>query len=173
MPKGADLMSTDNPFRAGGARTIPSSWPTTGQENYEQLLELADKIGAAYAEASQRMNAALADAYQRLAVHGSGLQESLASAQPATMDPSALSERLDDAQEHALAVGEKVADASVAIGLAYLNAFEEAAIAVAKCQEQLGAASNVELVKASTATGAELLRKVTRANAGTLRDMAG
>jgi hypothetical protein len=166
-------MTTDNPSAAARARTIPSSWPTTGQENYEQLLALADKIGAAYAEASQRMNAALADAYQRLALHGGGVQDGLSSPQPAVMDPSALRERLDDAQEHALAAGEKVTDTSVAVGLAYLNAFEEAAIALAKCQEQLGAASNVELVKAGTATGAELLRKVTRAGAGTIRDMAG
>jgi hypothetical protein len=166
-------MTTDNPASAGGARTMPSAWPNAGQEHYEQLLALADKIGAAYAEASQRMNAALADAYQRLALNRGGLQDGLSSPQPAMMDPSALGERLDDAKEHALAVGEQVADTTIAIGLAYLNAFEEATIAVAKCQEQLGAASNVELVKASTATGAELLRKVTRAGSDTIRDIAG
>jgi hypothetical protein len=166
-------MTTNNPFSTGPAHTSPPAWPTAGQENYEQLLALADKIGAAYAEASQRMSAALADAYQKLAQPAGGLQNGLSSLQPAMMDPSALSERLDDAQEHAAAVGEKVADMGIEVGLAYLTAFEQAAMAVAKAQEQLGAASNVNLVKASTATSAELLRKVTRAGAGTIRDIAG
>jgi hypothetical protein len=167
-------MTTSNPFSASGAGAIPPTWSTTGQETSEQWLALADKIGAAYAEASQRMSAAFADAYQKLAQHAGGLQNGLSYSQQAmTIDPSSLPERLDDAQEHALAVGEKVADMGIEIGLAYLSAFEEAAIAVAKCQEQVGAASSVDLVKASTATSAELLRKVTRASAGTIREISG
>jgi hypothetical protein len=166
-------MTTINPFSASGAHAIPPAWSTTGQETYEQLLALADKIGAAYAEASQRMNASLADAYQKLAQHAGGLQDGLSDSPQAMMDPSSVPQRLDEAQEHAAAVGEKVADMGIEIGLAYLSAFEEAAIAVAKCQEQLGAASSLDLVKASTATSAELLRKVTRAGAGTIREIAG
>jgi hypothetical protein len=170
-------MTTGNPHTASWPGATAPGW-TASQEPYEQLLALADQVGAACSEAFQRLNTAYAEAYQKLVVQAGGLPGKLSDPQQAQllnslMDSSSLAGRLDDAQQSALGIGDDVAEMGVEIGLAALSAFEQAALAVAKFQEQLGAGSQVDVVRTTTATAAELIRKVTRAGASTVRDMAG
>lgn len=170
-------MTTSNPHNANWGRAIPAG-STAGYEMVEQLLALADQIGAAYAEACQQLSSTYSEAYQKLVTQAGTLMGKPSEPQQAQMlnammDPSSLAECLDSAQENALVVGEQAAEMGIEIGLSYLKAFEQAALAVAKFQEHLGAASQVDVVKTSAATGAELVRKVTRAGADTLRDRAG
>jgi hypothetical protein len=162
-----------------------ASWPgattpgwTAGQETYEQLLALADQIGAACSEAAQRLNSAYADAYQKLVLQAGGLPGKLSDPEAGqflnvVMDPSSMTDRLNGAQESAATLGDDVTEMGVEIGLAALTAFEQAALAMAKFQEQLGAASQLDVVRTTTATAAELVRKVTQASASTIREMAG
>jgi hypothetical protein len=170
-------MTTTNPRDANLRRAIPSAWPGAGQETYEQLLAFADTVGAACAEASQRINAAYAGACEKLAHNPSGWQDGLTKAQQtllgAVTDPSFLTTRGEDVQDRVLALSDTLAEMGIDVALAYLRALEEATISVAKCQEQLGAASQLDLVKATTTIAAELLRKVAQAGASTVREVVG
>jgi hypothetical protein len=144
-----------------------------GQEIYEQLLALADKVGAAYGEAIEQINAAHTEAVQGLAA---GVQDPLAGIQPdwlsALPSTGAPDERLADAQERATAIGDNLTDTSFEVGLAYLDAVEKAALAAAKCHEQLGVLSGVDLVKSTAKAHAGLIRQVTQAYTAALRDLA-
>jgi hypothetical protein len=167
-------MSTSSPNAGDRTRAMPPFGTNPGQEASEQLLALADRIGGAYAEAYQQLNAAYSAAFQKLAVGMAGLQGGAPDPQAlsAMMDPSSLTDRLDGAQEHALAIGENLAEMGIEIGLACLRAVEEAALAVANCEERITAATPFDLFKSAAATHAELVRKVTRAGASTIREMA-
>jgi hypothetical protein len=169
-------MTTGKPHTASWPGATAPGW-TAGQETYEQLLALADQIGAACSEAFQRLNTAYAQAYQNLVGQAGVLPGKFSDAKQsemlnALMDPSSLAGRFDDVQESALAIGDDVAEMGVDIGLAALSAFEQAALAVAKFQEQVGAASQVDVVRTTSETAAELIRKITQAGASTVRDMA-
>jgi hypothetical protein len=167
-------MSTSSPNAGDGTRATAPFRTNPGHEASEQLLGLADKIGGAYAEAYQQLNAAYSAAFQKLAGGMAGLQGGVPDPQAfsAMMDPSSLTDRVDGAREDALAIGENLAEMGIEVGLACLRAVEEAAVALANCQERLTAASPFELFKSVSATHAELVRKVTRAGASTIREIA-
>lgn len=170
-------MTTTNPRDASLGRAIPLAWPGAGQETYEHLLAFADTIGAACADALQRINAAYAEACERLAHNPSGWQDGLTKAQQtllgAVTDPSFVTTRGQDVQDRVLALSDDLSEMGIDVALAYVQALKEATLAVAKCQEQLGAASQVDLVKATTAIAAGLLRKVAQAGASTVREVVG
>jgi hypothetical protein len=163
--------------RANGiAGPTPLAFPGGGQEVYEQLLALADKIGAACVEAYQQIGAAYVDAYQKLTFGIGSLQNKLADhEQPnwysAFTPSSSPSDRMADAAERTLTAGDNFADMGVKIGLACLDACEQATLAAATCHEQLGAASGSDLLKCTTCARAELARKVTRASAEAFRNI--
>jgi hypothetical protein len=174
-----DDMTTHAPQtdRANGmaAPTRPAI-PGGGQEVYEQLLALADKIGAACVEAYQQIGAAYVDAYQTFTFGIGNLQNRPADQeQPnwysAFMPWNSPSDRMTDAAERTLAVGDNLADMSAKIGLACLDACEQATLAAATCHEQLGAASGSDLLKCTTAARADLARKITRASAEAFRNI--
>ena len=170
-------MTNTNPYTANWAGAMAPDW-TAGQATYEPLLALADQIGAACSEAGEQLSSAYAEAYQKLVLQAGGMPGKLPDPQQAQMfnammDPSSLAERLDETKESAMAMGDEAAEMGIQIGLACLNAFEQATLALAKFQEQVGATSQIDVVRSATATGAELIRKVTRAGASTLREMAG
>jgi hypothetical protein len=167
-------MSTSSPNAGDGTRATAPFRTNPGHEASEQLLALADKIGGACAEAYQQLNAAYSAAFQKLAVGMAGLQGGVPDPEALStmMDPSSLTDRLGGAQEHAQAIGENLAEMGIEIGLACVRAVEEAAVAVANCQERITAASPFELFKSVSATHAELVRKVTRAGASTIREIA-
>jgi hypothetical protein len=150
--------------------------PGGGQEVYEQLLALADKIGAACVEAYQQIGAAYVDAYQNFTFGIGNMQNKLADqGQPnwysAFMPSNSPSDRMADAAERTLTVGDNLADMSAKIGLACLDACEQATLAAATCHEQLGAASGSDVLKSTTAARAELARKITRASAEAFRNI--
>jgi hypothetical protein len=168
-------MTTANPHSANPP--FPPTFTGAGQENAEQLFALADKIGMALSEASAKLQAAYNDAYQKLALNTGGVSDGLTRAQQSVLgaitDPTSVNGQVDEAQDRALALSDGLTELGIEVSLAYLKALEDATLAVAKCQEQVAAASQFDLVKATATTGAELLRKVAQAGAGTLREMAG
>ena len=149
-----------------------------GHEGYEQLLELADTIGAAYVAAYQQIGAGYVEAAQKDGP-GIGSLQSMLSDQgrpnwQSAFNPSGpANDRLADAADRSLIVGDNLTDMSAKIGLACLDACEQATLAVAACQEQIGAASGSDVLKCTTAASAELARKVTRATAEAFRNIAG
>jgi hypothetical protein len=175
-----DDMTTQAPHtdRANGmAGPTRLAIPGGGQEVYEQLLALADKLGAACVEAYQQIGAAYADAYQKFTFGIGGLQNKLADQDhpaawySAFMPSNSPSDRMADAAERTLSVGDNLTDMGVKIGLACLDACEQATLAAATCHEQLGAASGSDLLRCTTAARAELARKVTRASAEAFRNI--
>src|ERR1700759_2688142 len=130
--KGQEQMTTTNPRDANLGRAIPLAWPGAGQETYEQLLAFADKVGAAGAEASQRINAACAGAYEKLAHNPGGWQDGLTKAQQtllgAVTDPSFVTTRGEDVQERVLALSDDLSEMGIDVALAYLRALEEATL---------------------------------------------
>ena len=90
-------MSTSSPNAGDGNRATAPYRTNPGQEASEQLLALADKIGGAYAEAYQQLNAAYSAAFQKLAVGMAGVQGGMPDPQAlsAMMDPSSLTDRVD------------------------------------------------------------------------------
>ncbi|MEA2212811.1 MAG: hypothetical protein QOF83_2759 [Solirubrobacteraceae bacterium] len=155
--------------RPNGASTGPTPLTSMahGQELYEQLLELADKVGAAYAEAVEQIGGAYMEAFSKLAPAGAPQNHDWRSALPsgATQDP------LADAQEYALAIGEHLGEMSLEVGLAYLDAVQRVTLAAAQCHEQLGALSQLDLVKSTAKTRADLARTVAEASTTALRDI--
>jgi hypothetical protein len=178
-----------NPF---GRQTADSPNPMAlnmnnrAQEVYEQLLALADKIGAAYVEAYQEIGAAYVEAYQKLALPVGGMQHQRAdNQQPGrpgvgafpTAAPAAdrlggaNADPLGGANDRARAVADNLTDMGVKIGLACLDANEQATLAAAKAHEEIGATSSVDVVKATAASQAALARKVTQASTSAVREI--
>ena len=169
-------MSAANERNSTQPFGMPMVMPGGGQEIYEQVLALADKVGAAYAEAFQQLNAAYTEAYQNAAPGAGGLADNLAGQQPmdwlnALPSAAAGNDQMGALAERALAISDGVTDMGRKIALAFLEAGQQAILAAVDCQEQLGAASDVELVKSTATAQAELARKVTRAGVNTIREI--
>jgi hypothetical protein len=60
---------------------------------------------------------------------------------------------------------------STRIGLAYVNAHEQAALAAADCREALAAGSPSRLIKTIASARAELVRAIAKTCASTAREM--
>jgi DNA-binding ferritin-like protein len=162
----------------GGAQTgrTPLTTGAPNHEVYEQLLALVDKLGAAYSEACEQIGAAYVETYQTMAQGAVKLQGNVVDPQQsdwrsAVASPAATQEHLAEAQERAMAMGDHVSDLGLEVGLAYLDAIDQAALAAARCYEGIAALSRVDLVKSTAATRAELVRKVTEAYTATLREI--
>lgn len=169
-------MSTQAPGTNHNGAQAPWAMPNPLQEVYEQLLALADKVGAACTEAYQEIGAAYADAFQQTAVRIGSLQDKLADQEPvdwqALLTPAASpTDQLTTAKDRTLAIGERFREVSRTIGLAYLDAGEKAALAAVKAHEQISAASPVDVVKDSAARRAEMARSVTQASASSIRQL--
>jgi len=82
-------------------------------------------------------------------------------------------EPLHKAAERALESSEKLRERSKKVTLACLNACEVAALALADWQEEVAAASPLELVKTVGGVRAELTRDVAKACASTAREIVG
>jgi ABC-type phosphate/phosphonate transport system substrate-binding protein len=162
--------SSDHPPRT------PWGAMTGGDQFSEQLLALADQLGAAFAEAYERISAAYAEAYQNVANQIGSLQEKLTDQQrpnwPAALaSPGAPNEYLADAQGRTVAIGENLSEMGVQVGLAYLDAFEQATLAAAKCHEQIAETSRSDLLMSTATARADLVRRVAQAGASTMRDI--
>jgi hypothetical protein len=144
------------------------------QEIFEQLLALADKIGAASADASRKLGGAYVEAFQKLALDVGNLQGGLTDqGGPTGLGAFALSpnvlEGFSSAKERMLEMGEKLCDASINVTLAYVDASVRAALVTADCDEELAATSSEDVLKKIAEARAELLRTVARSSRDTLR----
>ena len=165
-------MNADSPHPGSG---LGQSWPVASnraQEIYEQLLALADQIGAAFAEANQKIAGACVEASHGLALGVGNWQDNVGDGPPWSRGfTTDLSKSLEGAEDLAGQLTERLAELGTSIGLAYLDAHERAALAAADYHQHLGAVSHVSLLETTTAAGAELMRKIVKAGAGAARDM--
>lgn len=128
----------------------------------ERLLEAGSKVGNAYA-----------DAYQQAAINLANLHERLSDAAAADwrklMPPygpakgRTAGKPLNDATETATRVNEQLLAAGKKLGLAYIDACEQAMLCAVELREQVAAASDNELVRSFGSTRAGLARDATRA----------
>jgi hypothetical protein len=148
--------------------TDPGMTPARAKEIYEQLLALADRMGAAYVEAYQKITVGIGDA-----------QDTFVKADrpdyfkdiPSTLASAGRGEHVGNAAERARQLSDALLELSTKIGLAYVNAHEQAALAAADCREALAAHSHNSLVKTVASARAELVREIARTCASTAREM--
>jgi hypothetical protein len=161
--------TTTNGFSsAGTGRLDPAMTAGRAKEIYEQLLALADRMGAAYV-----------DAYQKITVGIGGEQDRLARSDrsnwlrevPASLAKSASADPLGSAAQRAVQLTDSLLEMSTKIGLAYVDAHEQAALAAADCREALAAGSHNSLVKTIASARAELIREIARTCASTAREI--
>jgi hypothetical protein len=141
---------------------------TRATEIYEQLLALADRIGAAYVNAYQSITLGMGDAQDRLAnADGSDWLKQM----PPVPGSANGADPLGTPAEHALELTDALLDMSTRIGLAYVNAHEQAALAAADCREALAARSRAPLVQTIASARAELIREIARTCASAAREI--
>jgi hypothetical protein len=165
-------MTTDSAQTTRGGTDATEGAPDHPREIYEQLLALSTQVGAAYLEAYEKTAAGIGDFQDKLA--GAGLPDWLDAAAWQTAAPiGEIPEPLYNAAERAIEVSERLRERSRKLTLAYLNACEVAALAVADLQEEVAATSPLELVKTVAGVRAGLAREVTKACASTAREIVG
>jgi hypothetical protein len=147
----------------------PGNAAGRAKDVYEQLLALADRIGAAYV-----------NAYQKIALDIGDAQEKLLRADRFTafteVPPAigfAAASPLGDATDHAVALGGPLLRMSTKIGRAYVDAHEQAALAAAECRDALAARGTTPIVKTIHSARADLLREVAGTYASTARALIG
>jgi hypothetical protein len=165
-------LNTEQPAEPNSA--MPPAMTPLGRGFYEQLLALADTIGAAYADAYGQIGAAYAHACRDVAGRVGSLEEGLADRdQPSwatAFNPLAFgSDRLAAADDDALAVGEALTQMARDIGLALVEAAEQATLAAATCDRQVADVIDVPLLSSVAATRADLARKIVHACGSTCR----
>jgi hypothetical protein len=149
------------------------SWATgTGQagEIYEQMLALADRVGAAYVNAYQKIALGMGDLQQQWSA-GGGRPGSRQGPSKAGGVAGATPFGLPAEYGHEL--NDKLLDLTSRIGLAYLDAYEQAVQAVADCQEELASATDHDFLRTVIGARAELMREITQAYATAARDIVG
>jgi hypothetical protein len=137
---------------------------------YEQLLALADRIGAAYVNAYQKIALEIGDAQDGLlrAERSYGLAGS-----PSMPGLAAAANPFGDVTDSPFALSGPMRAMSTKIGLAYVDAHEQAVLAAAECREALAARGTTPLVKTINSARADLLREVAGTYASTARAMIG
>ena len=164
--------TANNVRTTAGSGFSPEAAADQALEVCEQLLELSSELGAACMEAYEKTNAGIVEFQEKVGTSG----------MPDWLDPSTWQAGMSvgDVQgaaqlaaERALEVSEKLRERSKQVTLAYLNACEAAALAVADLQEELTAACPVELVQTMGGVRAGLTRQVTRACVSTAREIVG
>jgi hypothetical protein len=148
---------------------VPGMAPGWAQEIYEQLLSLADRIGAAYVEAYQKVTVGIGEAQDSLL--GGGWQSGWFGYLPSALAPSGGGAGWMDPAERARELSDALLDMSTRIGLAYVNAHEQAALAAADCREALAAGSSSQLVRTIASARADLVREIARTCASTAREI--
>jgi hypothetical protein len=165
-------LDTEQPAEQNGA--TPAMAPL-GRDLYEQLLALADTIGAACADAYGQISAAYAQACRDVAGRVGGLGGLADRDQPswaAAFSPLGFdSDRLAAAEDDALAVGERLTQMTREIGWALVDAAEQGTLAAATCHQHVGDPTDVDLLRSVAATRADLARKIVHAWDSTFRQI--
>ena len=144
------------------------------QEIYDQLLTVGKEVAAAYVDAYQKTAAGIAE-YQAKVSNGgwSGGPSAEPDGQLWGTTATNAGASLREARARALEISEKLQQMNRKIMLAYLNASELAGLAVADCQEELSAISNLELVKTMGGARVAFKREMTQACASAARQVLG
>jgi hypothetical protein len=140
------------------------------KEIYEELLGLADRIGAAYVNAYQKVTAGIGDAQDKFV---SGEQADWLKNMSSMPAADAFANPPYDAAERAHELGEALVGMSTKIGLAYVDAQQQAALAAADCGEALTAAGASPLLKTIANARADLMREIVGAYASTAQVILG
>jgi hypothetical protein len=145
-------------------------------EIYDQLLNVGKQFAAAYVDAHQKTAEGIAEFQGRVAERGwssgpsAGLGGYPLDVKTADLD---LGESIAKARTRALEITENLQTLNKKLMLAFLNAYELAALAVADCQEELTQKSDVELVKTVGGAGVKFRRELTKAYASAAREIVG
>ena len=142
-------------------------------EIYDQLLTVGKEVAAAYVDAYEKTATGIAEFQNRVAQAGyPGIPG--ASPRGATRAGGNDSgEPVRNARLRAHEIGERLQEMNKKITLAYLNACELAALAVADCQEELSATSRVDLVKTMGGARADFRREIAKAYVSAARGIVG
>jgi hypothetical protein len=166
-------MTTNSAYTALGGTDASGLVPDPAREIYEQLLMLSNQVGAAYLEAYERTAAGIGDFQEKLTTGGVPDWLDAGAAWESAGPFSEMAEPLQSAAERALELSEKLRERSKRLTLAYLNACEVAALAVADLQEEVAAMSPLDFVKTVGSARAGFTREVTKACASTAREIVG
>jgi hypothetical protein len=145
------------------------------QEIYDQLLAVGKEVAAAYVQAYQKTAAGIAEYQDKVAKAGwsSGLRAGPNGQHARNAAGTEARESLRTARAQALEMSEKLQEMNKRITLAYLNACELAALAVADCQEELAATSKLDFVKMVGSARVEFNREMTKACVSAAREIVG
>jgi hypothetical protein len=162
--------TTTNGFTSAesNGRLDPGMTAGRATEIYEQLLALADRMGAAYVDAYQKITVGIGAEQDRIVrTDRSEWLQDIPSALGKAGEPDAVG----TAAQRAVQLSDILLDMSTKIGLAYVDAHEQAALAAADCREALAACSHNELVRTIASARAELIREIARTCASTAREI--
>jgi hypothetical protein len=149
------------------------------QEVYDQLLTVGKEVASAYVEAYQKTAAGIAEYQDQVTKVGwsNGLGTASGFGTASGTQPTSLTtdagDTLRTARKRALEISEKLQEMNKRIMLAYLNACELAALAVADCQEELTATSSLELMKTVGGARVAFRREMTKACVSAAREIVG
>jgi hypothetical protein len=171
--EGRSMTDSTTPVKE---RSTPSADPFgpgnaagRAKDVYEQLLALADRVGAAYVNAYQKIALDIGDAQEKLL--RADRFNAFTEVPPAI--GFAASSPLGDATDHAVGLGGPLLRMSTKIGRAYVDAHEQAALAAAECRDALAARGTTPIVKTIHSARADLLREVAGTYASTARALIG
>jgi hypothetical protein len=167
------MTTTYSAHTTGGGTGAAGEAAQHGREIYEQLLMLSNQVGAAYLDAYEKTAAGIGLFQEKLAAAGMPDWLDAGAAWQAASPLGDIPEPLQDAAERALEVSERLMERSKKLTLAYLNACEVAALAMADLEEELAATSPLDFVKTVAGARAGLTREVTKACASTCREIVG
>jgi outer membrane receptor for monomeric catechols len=155
------------PEEPTSARSMPTD---RAVEAGERLLDAGSKVGNAYADAYQDAVVSIADFREKLSDSGVMDWRELVQA-PSGIATGPLAEPLLEAGKAMTRVNEQVLDAGKQLGLACVDACEQAVLCALDLGEQAGAASDAEWMRSVTSAHVEVARDVTRAYGEVARRM--
>jgi hypothetical protein len=164
-------MTIDAWQTEGTASDAKETAANHAREIYEHLLALSNQVGGAYVEAYERTAAGIGDLQRKLASAGFPDWFEPGSGWQAGTPFGDISEPLEKAAARALEMSEKLSERSKEVTLAYLNACEAAALAVADWQEEVAATSPLELMQTVGGMQAALTREMSKASGKAAREM--
>jgi hypothetical protein len=165
--------ATEQP--AGGKRSVTDRAVQAG----ERMLEASSWMSNLYADAYQEAVMSMSDFGERFAGGGAGAGAGAApvdwgkftQASGLTGAPPPVGKPLREASQSALRANEQLIEASKQLGLAYVEACEQALLCAVEMRAQACSASGNELVASMGETGADVARDMTRACSDAARQM--
>jgi hypothetical protein len=142
-------------------------------EIWERLLAMGKEAANFYVEAYQKTAAGLGEFRDRLGMTGQPGWDNAAPAWASGLPPAEVGDRISKAHERTLEVTEKLQEMSKKATLGYLEGCEQAVLAVADCQEQIAATSDLDFVKAVSDARVGFTREVTKAYVSAARELVG